>query len=209
MELVDISDLKSAERMPVGVQVPLVPSSITMQYNLFSIPFFTDEVDLERIQIIDEEQKPTFRSGLNTSLRCNRKISSDTIVYLSEIIGKHIDTLGVPYGSARIEELWRNTYTKADFQDPHIHPFSQWSFIIYETVDKSRTVFLNPYRMRVQTQMSMYDRYFGEDWVPELKQGSIVIFPSFIEHYVLTGGEGSTIAGNVFLSPPLNNDAPL
>ena len=43
----------------------------------------------------------------------------------------------------------------------------------------------------------------------ELKQGSIVIFPSFIEHYVLTGGEGSTIAGNVFLSPPLNNDAPL
>ena len=63
--------------------------------------------------------------------------------------------------------------------------------------------------MRIQTQMSMYDRYFGEDWVPELKQGSIVIFPSFIEHYVLTGGEGSTIAGNVFLSPPLNNDAPL
>ena len=171
------------------------------QVDLFSVPFFIDEVDLEKIQLIDEEQRPTFRSGLKTSIRCNRQISSDTIAYLSEVVARNIDTLGIRYGSAVIGELWRNTYTKSDFQDPHIHPFSQWSFIIYETVSQSKTVFLNPYRFRVQTQMSMYDDYFREDWVPQLKPGQIIIFPSFIEHYVLTGNEGSTIAGNVFLGP--------
>ena len=73
---------------------------------------------------------------------------------MSEIVSKNIDTLGVKYGDAKIEEIWRNKYeTPQDFQDPHIHCYSQWSFIIYEDVDVSRTVFLNPYRFRVESQM--------------------------------------------------------
>ena len=33
------------------------------------------------------------------------------------------------------------------------------------------------------------------------RNGDIIIFPSFVEHYVLSGGVGTTIAGNVFLTP--------
>ena len=49
--------------------------------------------------------------------------------------------------------------------------------------------------------MAMYDEYFNMDYRPELHNGDIIIFPSFVEHYVLSGGTGSTIAGNVFLTP--------
>ena len=70
--------------------------------NLFSVPFFTDKVDLEKIKIIDESLAPTFRSGLKTSLRTNKQISYETINHLSENISRNIDTLGVKYGDAKI-----------------------------------------------------------------------------------------------------------
>ena len=172
-----------------------------MKHDLFTVPFFTDKVDLDKIQIVDESTAPTFRAGLQTSLRTNKQVSHGTIQHLSEIISRNINTLGVKYGTAKIEEIWRNLYTPTDFQDPHIHCYSQWSFVVYEDVDVSRTVFLNPYRFRVESQMAMYDSYFNMDYRPELGTGDIIIFPSWVEHYVLTGGEGSTISGNVFVTP--------
>jgi len=30
----------------------------------------------------------------------------------------------------------------------------------------------------------------------------MLIFPSFLEHFVLAGSEGTTISGNVYLDPP-------
>ena len=173
-----------------------------MKNDFFSVPFFIDKVELDKIKVIDESLEPTFRSRLKTSLRTNKQVSHETISHLSEIVARNIDTLGVKYGAAKIEEIWRNKYeTPQDFQDPHIHCYSQWSFIIYEDVDVSRTVFLNPYRFRVESQMAMYDEYFNMDYRPELHNADIIIFPSFVEHYVLSGGTGSTIAGNVFLTP--------
>ena len=173
-----------------------------MKHEFFTVPIFTDKVDLDKIKIVDKDQQPTFRSGVMTSLRCEKEVSHETMEHLTEIIKRNIDSLGVKYGHFGIEEIWRNTYTNQDFQDPHIHCYSQWSFIIYEDVDISRTVFLNPYRFRVETQMAMYDQYFCMYLRPELHNGDIIIFPSFVEHYVLSGGTGSTISGNVFLSPP-------
>ena len=106
-----------------------------MKHDFFSVPFFIDKVELDKIQVIDESLEPTFRSRLKTSLRTNKQVSHETISHISEIIARNIDTLGVKYGEAKIEEIWRNKYeTPQDFQDPHIHCYSQWSFIIYEDV---------------------------------------------------------------------------
>ena len=171
-----------------------------MKHDFFSVPFFIDKVDLDKIQVIDESLEPTFRSRLKTSLRTNKQVSHETISHISEIVAKNIDTLGVKYGEAKIEEIWRNKYeTPQDFQDPHIHCYSQWSFIIYEDVDVSRTVFLNPYRFRVESQMAMYDGYFNMDYRPELHNGDIIIFPSFLMHMVNAGNEGTTISGNIYM----------
>tara|TARA_R100001509_G_C4771247_1_gene183092 strand:+ start:124 stop:642 length:519 start_codon:yes stop_codon:yes gene_type:complete len=168
-----------------------------MQNNLFSIPFFIDKVDLNKINIKDYSLEPTFRAGLLTSYNTQKEVKSDTLIYLTEIIQKSIKNLPTNYKNIKIIEIWRNVYKETDFQDPHIHINSQWSFIIYENVDVSRTVFLNPYRHLAESQMYMYDSIFYPDMRPELHSGDIIIFPSFVEHYVLTGGKGSTISGNV------------
>ena len=42
----------------------------------FSVPFFIDKVELEKINIIDESLEPTFRSRLKTSLRTNKQVNT-------------------------------------------------------------------------------------------------------------------------------------
>lgn len=168
-----------------------------MQNNLFSIPFFIDKVDLAKIQIKDTSLKPTFRSGLLSSFHTQKEVKKETLSYLTKIISNNIKELPTECKNIKIIEIWRNIYKKNNFQDPHIHINSQWSFILYENVDVSRTVFLNPYRHLAESQMYMYNSIFYPDMKPELHSGDIIIFPSFVEHYVLSGGEGSTIAGNV------------
>ena len=84
------------------------------------------------------------------------------------------------YNNARIERIWRNVYTEENYQDPHIHPHCQWSFIIYETVDESKTIFFNPAFKEIQNQINHSGiPEFPIDYRPKLKSGSIIIFPSF------------------------------
>ena len=39
-----------------------------MKHDFFTVPFFTDKVDLDKITLIDESQEPTFRSQLMSCL---------------------------------------------------------------------------------------------------------------------------------------------
>ena len=98
--------------------------------------------------------------------------------------------------------MWRNKYTKADWQDPHIHSGAQWSFIIYESVESSKTVFMNPSRKVIMNQWAMYGNVIPMDFIPQIPSGHIVIFPSWVEHFVTSGNEGTTIAGNIYLTEP-------
>ena len=56
----------------------------------------------------------------------------------------------------RFGHIWKNVYSKHDYQDVHIHPNCQWSFVIY--VDTySKTSFLNPSMKDIQNQIgNMY-----------------------------------------------------
>ena len=101
-----------------------------------------------------------------------------------------------------IGQAWRNKYVKSDWQDPHIHSGAQWSFVIYKSVGVSRTVFMNPARKVIMNQWGMYADKIPMDFVPEIPDGHIVIFPSWIEHFVMSGNEGETISGNVYLQEP-------
>ena len=75
---------------------------------------------------------------------------------------------------------------KNDYQDPHIHPVCQWSFIIYETV-RSKTSFLNPSLAVIQEKYGMNCCAFPPDYKPDLELGSIIIFPSMLLHFVNSG----------------------
>ena len=173
-----------------------------MKKELFSIPFFFDKVNLNKISLIDKETKPTFVSGVQSSFNTHRVVKQETLLYLTELIWKNIKCISKGAFNIEISEIWRNTYTETDFQEPHIHPKCQWSFVIYENINESKTVFQNPSRYLLNSCIDAYgiNDVFVESIKPKLTVGDIVIFPSFVEHYVLSGGVGTTISGNVHIT---------
>ena len=171
-----------------------------MRKDLFAIPIFEDTVDLSKIHIESDTYGTTWDSEVKTSFGTDHRISDETWQHLNEVVSRNINQIPCSYENARIDGIWRNLYTKNDYQDPHIHPHSQWSFIIYESVEESKTMFFNPSMRDIQNQISgggIPD--FLLDYKPNLKAGSIIIFPSFLMHMVSHGAEGSTISGNVYL----------
>jgi hypothetical protein len=172
-----------------------------MRLDIFSIPIFVDKVDLDKIDITEDKFEEYWLSKTPTSMPCDVKISPSTFEYLSTIVARNIDELG-PYANPRFGQIWRNKYSKTDYQDSHIHPRSQWSFIIYETVKESKTNFINPSRSLIINQLEFYPEHLPTEFTPTLGPGDMLIFPSFLEHFVLAGNEGTTISGNVYLDPP-------
>tara|TARA_B100001939_G_scaffold309346_1_gene290616 strand:- start:102 stop:614 length:513 start_codon:yes stop_codon:yes gene_type:complete len=169
-----------------------------MYSNLFSTPFFVEQVDLSKIELEEAKLNNSFPSGLKTTFHAKTKFKEESEEYLKKILAKNLDKLGVPY---TIEEIigWKNVYKKNDWQDPHFHSFSQFSFIIYTGVEHSNTVFMNPNRQIIESQCPMLKNYFRNYFKPDLVKGDMVIFPSFIEHYVVSGNVGETVAGNVYI----------
>lgn len=172
-----------------------------MRLNIFSIPIFIDSVELDRLDIVSVDYKEWWLSKTPTSFASENKISAETYEYLWSIIYNNIAELG-PFSNPRFGPIWRNKYIKTDYQDSHIHPHSQWSFIIYETVEQSKTNFINPSRNLILNQLQFYPRDLPTEFTPNLGPGDMLIFPSFLEHFVLAGNEGTTISGNLYLDPP-------
>lgn len=172
-----------------------------MKIDLFSVPVFIDEVNLDKIIVSEEPTEKIWLSETPSTLGKPHKIPGSTYNYLTEIFVKNLgeDLIGA---NPRFGEIWRNVYEEHDWQDIHIHPNSQWSFIIYESVEESKTVFMHPLYKDIQNHFGSNVNIFPLDFRPELKKGNIIIFPSFLEHFVRPGSVGSTISGNIYMDYP-------
>jgi hypothetical protein len=179
-----------------------------MKVELFSTPVFIDKVDLSRIELTETKYEPTFFSDVKSNYLFQPQLHPDSYDYLSQIIERNLKETG-QYINPTITAIWRNVYEPQNMQEVHIHADAQWSFIIYETVEHSRTVFLNPAWKQIEVTMGYFAPSFPPNWRPKLEAGSILIFPSYIEHYVLAGNAGSTIAGNVNLQYTQKDNQPL
>lgn len=169
-----------------------------MKIDLFSIPVFIDKVDLSKIEMSETNYDKTFFSDVTSNYLFQPQLEPHSYDYLAEVLERNLKETG-KYTDPQITAIWRNVYNQENTQEVHIHADSQWSFIIYETVEYSRTVFLSPAWKQIEVTMGYWAPAFPPNWRPKLEPGSILIFPSFLEHYVLAGNSGSTIAGNVNL----------
>ena len=169
-----------------------------MRKDLFSIPIFEDKVDLTVFRFPEEELEPTWDSGTPTTFSKSVKLSDESLIHLGEIITRNLSSSNLMGSNARIGHMWRNTYSETDYQDVHIHPHCQWSFIIYENM-KSQTSFLNPSIKDIQNQLGTNVLAFPLDYKPNLGPGDIIIFPSFLFHSVNKGNGGSSISGNIYM----------
>ena len=168
-------------------------------HGIFAAPFFIEPINLDEINLMSEDFQPTFLSDCPTTLG-HDKFTDESYEYVKGLIAECVQQF-IPDDFV-IGQVWRNKYEKHDWQDPHIHSGAQWSFIIVESVDHSRTVFMNPSRKLIMNQWAMYGTAISMDFIPNVPAGNIIIFPSRIEHFVTSGGEGTTISGNIYLTEP-------
>jgi len=169
-----------------------------MRHDIFSVPIFIDEVDLDKIDIGNPPTEPTWLSETQSTIGQEHNIPDSTYEYLIEVFNKNLGPSLIG-ANPQFGQIWRNRYKENDWQDIHIHPKSAWSFVIYEDVLESKTVFMNPNFNDIQNHFGTNCFELPLDFRPELKTGNIIIFPSFLKHFVRPGNVGSTIAGNIYM----------
>ena len=171
-----------------------------MKKELFGIPIFEDEVDLEKIVLPDAKLEITWDSSTPTTFGTQKvdDVPQETWKYLSEVVERNLYYGECMGANPRFGHIWKNVYSKHDYQDVHIHPNCQWSFVIYVDTH-SKTSFLNPSMRDIQNQIGNQVIQFPLDYKPDLGPGSIIIFPSFLMHMVNTGEGGTTISGNLYM----------
>ena len=170
-----------------------------MRKDLFAIPIFEERIDLERIILYESEYHPTFESGLLTTMK-KQRVKPTTSDYIIEVFKPCLESLGDNFSNIVVDQVWRNKYSPTDYQGYHIHPHTQWSFIIYETIEESKTMFIHPAMIQIQNQIHSTSKAMPIHYEPNLEAGHIIFFPSFLGHQVRPGNTGQTIAGNIFVT---------
>jgi hypothetical protein len=171
-----------------------------MKVNLFSIPLFISNIDIDKLKIKNGSFKETWLSETMSSHAEGDILEKESSNYLLTIISKKLATeLKRPF-KIHLTHLWENHYKDNDFQERHTHPQSHFSFIIYKRIEKANTVFLHPAEDLI---LSYYNgsnlNMFNTNFMPECKEGQIIIFPSFLGHMVKKTNNAQTISGNLNL----------
>ena len=93
-----------------------------MRKNIFAVPIFEFEVDLNFISVpVKEEQyKKMWESKVPTSFGSRTKIPKGTYQYLSSKIIECLRTLKDPVDKISIDNLWKNKYEENDLSLIHI-----------------------------------------------------------------------------------------
>ena len=168
---------------------------------IFGIPIFEDAIDLDEFHIPEEDPEdlePTWDAGVPSTFSTRLELPDRAWKELERVIQENLGPAGLLGDNAKGGHVWRNRYQPHHFQDVHLHPNSQWSFIVYESVS-SKTSFINPSMGLIQNQIGGILGEFPLDYKPNLPPGHIIIFPSFLMHQVMSGNEGTTVSGNIYM----------
>lgn len=82
-------------------------------------------------------------------------------------------------------DIWYNEYSINDFQEQHHHLPADFSCIHYIQLDKNHqgTTFVNPNRLINHSNL-LLKQASPEMFTPYVTEGDIIIFPSYLEHFV-------------------------
>ncbi len=167
-----------------------------MNLDLFSVPFFIGNIDLKRIKL-EVEMGKSFISETPSSFNQENLLDPESEKYLMKVI---VDLLGEKFTHFQIGllKIWRNEYLNNDFQEPHVHINSKFSFILYEKVVTPHTIFYNPAKYLLDATFgNERTTYIERQFIPSVRKGQLILFPSFIEHMVNKNSDQVTISGNI------------
>ena len=163
--------------------------------NIFPNLIGVKNLDLSNFKVTGKNFKNTFESNIKTTLNSNTLLDKKSINYLNLELTTILSPLLKPYCKNfvfNVTKIWMNKYEKNDYQGAHIHG-SDFSFIIYYKGD-SNTVFNSPSKNILQC---FDDAIFDVSYEPNLKQGDIIVFPSYLEHWVKPNSNTETVSGNI------------
>ena len=165
-------------------------------HNLFPNFIATKNLNLSNLKFVGKNFNNTFESNIKTTLNGNTLFDKESINYLNINLTEILSYLLKPYCedfTFNVVDIWINRYDNNSYQGSHVHS-SDFSFIIYYKVDKSHTVFNSP----VKNLLESYNtELFFKQYEPNLKEGDIIVFPSYLEHWVKPNSNGITLAGNI------------
>tara|TARA_B100000586_G_C19902023_1_gene339546 strand:+ start:96 stop:653 length:558 start_codon:yes stop_codon:yes gene_type:complete len=167
-----------------------------MRYELFSVPFFIGNIDLKKIKLESDIGYPFEISKTPSSFGRKNTVDPESGDYLVETI---IELLKEKYNNfiITINEIWRNKYLDNDYQEPHTHINTSFSFIIYEEIPTGAyTIFFNPAKYLIQATVGYDENIIPLKFKPDVNKGQIIIFPSYVEHMVNRNSDQVTISGN-------------
>ena len=181
-----------------------------MKLNLFSIPIYISNIDLDKIKLFNQKFEKKWLSETHSSHDVeNLSIDPENAKYLLECISKLISKDIITGHSLELVNIWENHYKENDFQEKHDHPFSHFSFIVYKDIDKSHTVFFNPSIKAITSYYppEILDSFNGldEHFRPECRKGQLLVFPSFVDHMVKRHSNSITISGNLLVKKTKSN----
>jgi hypothetical protein len=176
-----------------------------MKLDLFSVPIWMGNIDSDKINLIEQDLKPSFGSEIKTTYYESHKsnIQPESLEYLYQVIINLLgETVKIPF-QLRLINIWKNVYEDKDFQETHIHCGSDLSFVIYQDVIQSNTEFMNPAHKLISAFFVKHQRkkdILGhETFAPECRKNQIIIFPSYLEHFVRKTSNAVTVSGNLEL----------
>ena len=167
-----------------------------MKLELFSTPLFIGNIDLKKIKL-DAEIGEAFTSKTPSSIAEKNILDPESGKYIISVIAELLREK-YQYFEVRFTEIWRNKYVDNDFQEPHIHAGSNFSFILYEKFDLNpHTIFYNPAKYLISATLGDNQDCVLQKFIPSVRAGQIIVFPAYVEHMVNRNSDQVTISGNL------------
>ena len=115
----------------------------------------------------------------------------DSIVH--EYYQKYLSRFFDKFVRLDLSDIWFNYYSNGEYQEPHhhVHPnmkgkthFSCIHYLQYDESIHQSVTFVDPLMLIRSHSLEMDSNYYDEKYSPEIREGSLLMFPSYLEHFV-------------------------
>ena len=123
---------------------------------------------------------------LNHKIFKSEKIHELYMKYVSSVFDKPV--------KFSLEDMWFNYYVNGEYQEEHHHinmtpflppvHFSCVHYLKFDEEQHTSTTFHDPISTLRAHSFEMDSNYYKESWTPKVKEGDLLIFPSYLVHHV-------------------------
>jgi len=173
---------------PIHIFQTHIKENELIKDELFSnIQKFSKDVSIPDGWLTDNIKTSFDNNNLNIEL-----FGNDSIVhqyyqkYISHFIDKPTDFV--------VEDIWFNYYSNGEYQEKHHHQnhkklsvvpqFSCIHYLKYDPEVHQPVIFEDPLELVRTSSLEMDSNYYSGKYIPEIREGSLLMFPSYLEHYV-------------------------